>query len=325
MMRPPILSRRDWLALSTGTALAHLLPVFDAAAAPLTYTLKPKQLPDGIWMIAGAPEAITFENGGAIANIVIIDTPEGAVVVDTGPSKRYGEQLAAIAKNLTGKPVIRVYITHFHPDHAFGNQAFAAESIAAPQGVIDGLKAMGNDFSDAMYRIAGDWMRGTEVVLPTRATADGIEDIGGRKLRLLNLKGHTASDLAIFDEQSGQLIAGDLVFLDRAPTTPQANLAQWRESLQQLTNLKHERLIPGHGPAEENTRGLVQTKDWLDALEERISSAFERGLDMNEAMAEPLPAWMERIALARYEYQRSIMHFFPQLEAARLPSVGKRE
>jgi len=84
-------------------------------------------------MIAGRQEAITFENGGAIANITILDSSEGAIVVDTGPSRRYGEELAKIARDLTGKDVARVYLTHFHPDHVFGNQGFDAGKITAPE------------------------------------------------------------------------------------------------------------------------------------------------------------------------------------------------
>ena len=125
------------------TAAASFVPAFDLCAAPLTYDLKPQRLAEGIWMVPGAQEAINQTNGGAIANVIILDTRAGAVIVDTGPSRRYGEALAKLARKLTGKEIARVYLTHFHPDHVFGNQAFVADKIAAPKGVIDGLKAMG--------------------------------------------------------------------------------------------------------------------------------------------------------------------------------------
>lgn len=312
------------LAGLAGTAALPLLPMFDADAAPLAYKLVPEKLADGVWMVAGAQEAITKANGGAIANVVIIDSSEGAIVIDTGPSRRYGEALAALAKELTGKDVARVYLTHFHPDHVFGNQAFPAARIAAPQGVIDGLKQTGEDFASAMYHAAGDWMRGTEVVLPTKVVTNGPEDIGNRRLRLLTLRGHTASDLAIFDETSGLLFSGDLVFLDRAPTTPHANLERWRISLANLGGIPHQRLVPGHGPAEHGSRAIDQTREWLGAVEKQIRDAFDKGLDMTEAIALPLPAWTEKIALARYEYERTVMHLYPKLEAAKLPRVDTR-
>jgi len=317
-------SRRDVMAALSASAVAHLLPAFELEAAPLTYGLSAQRLDDGVWMIAGRQEAITQKNGGAIANIVIFDTSAGAVIVDTGPSRRFGEELSALATELTGKPVARVFLTHIHPDHVFGNQAFKPEALAATEGVVKGLKDMGEGYADAMYRAAGDWMRGTELVLPKSVVAAGVEDFGNRRLRLLTMRGHTASDLVIFDERSGFLVAGDLVFLDRAATTPNANLEHWKIALANLGGIPHRLLVPGHGPAENSTRGLDQTRQWIMMIEDTIRGAFDRGLDINEAAALPLPAWTEGIALARYEYERSLTHIYPKLEAERLPQVGGR-
>lgn len=322
--RPSDLSRRQVLALAAHGATLPYLAMFAAEAAPLGYTLRPKKLDEGLWMVAGAQEAITLQNGGAIANTVILDSRDGAILIDTGPSRRFGEDLVALAKALTGKDVARAYITHFHPDHAFGNQAVAASRIAAPQGVIDGLKQAGAAFSDAMYYIAQDWMRGTEVVLPEVAVSSGREDIGGRRLHLFSLSGHTASDLAIFDEGTGTLITGDLAFLDRAPTTPHAHVATWLENLKSLEAIESHRLVPGHGPAEQNKRALLQTRDWLAAIGDIITSSFEKGLDMLEAAKAPLPPSLAGLALARYEFERSVLHFYPKLESERLQAVGKK-
>lgn len=319
-----LVSRRRALTLLAATPMAAYLPAFDnVLAAPLSYTLRPQKLTDGIWMIPGAQQAITQQNGGAIANIVVLDTSEGAVIVDTGPSRRYGEALAALTKRLTGKDIARIYLTHFHPDHVFGNQAFDAQKIAAPQKVIDGLKDMGEGFADAMYRTAGDWMRGTELVLPGALVEGGVEDFGNRRIRALVMKGHTDADLVLYDETSGFMITGDLVFLDRAPTTPNADIERWRISLANLGGIPHKLIVQGHGPAEPGARGIEQTRKWLVAVNTIITSAFERGLSMTEAMAEPLPKWTEHIALARYEFERSVVHLYPKLEAARLPRVDE--
>jgi quinoprotein relay system zinc metallohydrolase 1 len=319
-----MLTRREALALIPAAAAAPLLAPLEAAAAPLVYSLKPSKLTEGIWILAGAQETITAKNGGAIANISILDTTAGAVIIDTGPSRRFGEALAALAKDLTGKNIARVYNTHFHPDHVLGNQAFAAETIAAPQGVVDGLKQLGNAFTDAMYHTAGDWMRGTEAVLPGTVLKTDVEDFGNRRIRPLAMRGHTASDLVLFDELSGFLFAGDLVFLDRAPTTPHADIERWRIALANLGGIPHARLIPGHGPPENNTRGLDQTRQWLETIEQIIRGAFEKGLSETEAIALTLPAWTDNVALARYEYERSVMHLYPKFESTRWPRVDTK-
>ena len=324
--RPALsVDRRGFLKSAGVAGGLAFLPMFALEAAPLRYSMKPVEIAPGAWMLTGVDEAITRENGGAIANITILDTSEGAVVIDTGPSRRYGVQLAETARELTGKPVVRAFITHFHPDHVFGSQAFGAKTLAAPAGVVEGLKRAGDDFASAMYYLAGDWMRGTEVVLPEQFVETGVEDIGQRRIRTLVLGGHTDCDLAIFDEASGLLIAGDLAFLDRAPTTPHADLPVWQASLKTLSETSFSGLVPGHGPMEMTPRALRQTGDWLKSIEELIGGAFDRGLDMNEAMQEPLPAWTQKIALARYEYERSVMHFYPKLEADLWPRVDRQD
>ena len=324
VIRPwPLVDRRAFIGAAGLAGALSFWPMFAAVSAPLRYNLKPVELAPGAWMLVGADEAITRANGGAIANITILDTSEGAVVIDTGPSRRYGEELNSLARQLTGKPVVRALLTHFHPDHVFGCQSFGADTLAAPKGVIDGLKQSGEDFATAMYYLAGDWMRGTELVLPQMIVESGHEDIGDRRLRYLVLEGHTDSDLAVFDERSGILIAGDLAFLNRAPTTPHADLPAWHRSLAKLSELPISKLVPGHGPAETTPLALRQTEQWLRMLEERVGNAFERGLSMTESMDEPLPAWTEKIALARYEYERSVMHLFPKLEADRWPRVDQ--
>ena len=320
-----MVTRRDVLKyLPAAAAMTSMLQAIEAAAAPLTYSLKPEKLTGGVWVIRGAQEAISQTNGGAIANISILDTTAGAVIIDTGPSHKFGDALSSVAKELTGKPVARVYNTHFHPDHVLGNQAFEPEKIAAPKGVVDGLKELGNAFADNMYRTAGDWMRGTEVVLPGTILTAEVEDFGNRRIRPMAMRGHTAADLVLFDELTGILFTGDLVFLDRAPTTPHADIERWRISLANLGGIPSALIVPGHGPAEASVRGIEQTRQWLEAVEHIIRDAFEKGLDVTEAIALPLPQWTEKVALARYEYERTVMHLFPKLEAARWPRVDHK-
>lgn len=293
-----------------------------AAAADSAYAIKPVAVTDGIWMIHGADEPMLFSNGGAIANIAIIATPVGTVLTDAGPSIRYGRALKTVAEQLTRQPVVRVYVTHLHPDHGMGIAAFDPAIVAALPGTIADMKRDGSGFSDALYRLLGDWMRGTDVVLPGRRIDQAAEDFGDRRLRLLALAGHSAADLALLDERTGTLIAGDLLFLDRAPSTPTADLNRWRESLSALATLPHKAAIPGHGPLDPTgQRAIDQTRDWIDWLDATLRQAASAGLDMVEAGDLPIPSRFAGMAAARYELQRSVSHLYPALEAELLPRV----
>jgi quinoprotein relay system zinc metallohydrolase 1 len=307
-------SRRQFVAGLAG------LPLLAAAPA---YRLAAQAVAPGVWVVRGADQPIAMQNGGAIANIGIIATSAGAVLIDAGPSHRYGEALGQLARRLTGGPVARVYITHLHPDHSFGASAFPASNVAATRGVADQVKGDAAGFSAGLYRLLGDWMRGTDVPEPLLPVAAGKVEIGGRVLRLLPLAGHSAADLAVLDEASGTLFTGDLVFHNRAPATPHADLARWRQALDTLAGLGQARVVPGHGPVDETpTTAIAQTRDWLDWLEGALAEAMEQGLTMVEAGELPIPPRFAGLAVARLELQRSVSHFWPALEAARVPKLA---
>jgi quinoprotein relay system zinc metallohydrolase 1 len=297
------------------------------AAAPLLaaapdYRLQAEAVAPGLWVVRGADAPIAMANGGAIANISIIATDAGAVLIDAGASHRHGAALAALARRLTGRPVARVYLTHLHPDHSFGASAFPAGVVAATPTVAAQVAGDAAGFSTGLYRLLGDWMRGTEVPAPGLVAADGPVVIGGRQLRLFTLAGHSASDLAVLDEATGTLITGDLVFHNRAPATPHADLARWRQALDRLAGLGQARVVPGHGPVDPTPgTAIAQTRDWLDWLEPALRSAFDAGLTMVEAGELSIPPRFAGLAVARLELQRSVSHFWPGLEAARLPRL----
>lgn len=299
-------------------ALAFQATFVAASAGELEYGLQPRQVAPDTYVLAGRNEDFDSHNGGNIANVGFIVTGAGVVVIDTGPSRRYGEQLRRAIASVTPKPVVKVLITHHHPDHFLGNQAFADVEIAALPATIEGIAQEGGGFTDNLYRLCGRWMEGTEPVTPVRSLQPGELEVGGHRLQLLALAGHTAGDLAVLDRTTGVLFAGDLAFLDRAPTTPHADLARWRASIESLSALAFTVLVPGHGEPATDPRALRQTRDWLAWVERTLREAAEGGLDMTEVLALPLPPQFSGMALAREEFARSVSHLYPALEAAAL-------
>ena len=309
-------------ALTVPVLAVSGLPV--PARARSDYAIRPVAVADGLWMIHGADAPIEPDNGGAIANIAIIDSPAGAILYDCGPSAAYARALRTVAEQVTGKTLARVYISHLHPDHGLGSGVFDPAIVAALPGTIRGMESEGRGYSDAMYRLLSDWMRGTELAVPGRAITQASEDFGGRRLRLIALSGHSAADLALVDERSGMMIAGDLVFHDRAPATPTADLAAWRASLDKLAAEPHGGLIPGHGPFDAGGKAAIaQTRDWIDWLDGAIRAAVASGMDMVEAGEIAIPSRFSTMAAARYEVQRSVSHLYPALEAALLPRIDE--
>ena len=295
------------------------------AAADMDYGLAPEKIADDTWVLTGRSEDFSFTNGGNIVNTAFIVTQAGVLVIDSGPSRAYGEQLRRAIARITRQPVVRVINTHHHPDHFLGNQAFAPDTLAALPGTIHGIHTEGGNFNDNMYRLAGDWMAGTEPVAPIHPLAAGPLELGGHQFELIALEGHTGADLAILDRSTGVLFAGDLVFHDRAPTTPHARLPAWQASLDTLEALPFRYIVPGHGPVAKDAGPIRQTRAWLGWLDHTLRQAADEGLDMTEALALPLPAEFRRLAVVDAEYRRSVGQLYPALEQQTLRTGKARE
>lgn len=292
-------------------------------AADQDYGLAPQPIADNTWVLVGRSEDFSFTNGGNIVNAAFIVTRDGVVVIDSGPSLAYGQQLRRAIARITDQPVKWVINTHHHPDHFLGNQAFDAATLAALPGTIKGIQSEGGAFNENMFRLAGDWMAGTEPVAPGRALAAGPLEIGGHHLELIALDGHTEADLVILDRTTGVLFAGDLVFHDRAPTTPHADIARWQASLSQLGKLSFKTLVPGHGPVSAGPAPIRQTSAWLAWLDNTLRQAADDGLDMTEVLALPMAPEFRKLAISQAEYHRSVGHLYPAYELKAL-SGGRR-
>lgn len=302
-----------WLGLAMGPAQAEL-----------SYDLQPRQIAEGVWLLEGSTDNFAQANGGNIVNIGFIETDDGVLVIDSGPSRRYGEALRRVIEQTTGKPVLQLLLTHHHPDHVLGNQAFSDVPIAALAGTRDLLREQGEALTENMYRLVGDWMRGTELLLPTQTLQAGELRIGQRRLRLLALRGHSGADLAIFDERSGVLFAGDLLFYQRALTTPGTpGLDAWLSDIEQLQALPWQQIVPGHGPIARDNAPFVQMRDYLGWLDQLLRRGAEQGAEMNELIRSPIPARFAGVSLSRYELIRSVSHLYPRYERAQLERVDR--
>ncbi|MCP1625078.1 quinoprotein relay system zinc metallohydrolase 1 [Pseudomonas nitroreducens] len=294
------------------------------ALADLQYHLQPRQIAEGTWLVEGSTDNFARDNGGAIVNVAFIDTGDGVLVIDTGPSRRYGEALRMLIQQTTGKPVRRVLLTHHHPDHVLGNQAFTDVPIGALAGTGKLLKEQGNAMAENMYRLVGDWMRGTEVVLPTETVTPGELQMGSHRFRLVGLRGHTGADLAILDETTGVLFAGDIVFYQRALTTPNSpGLDVWLGDIDTLQKLPWKLIVPGHGPIATDAAPFAQMRDYLGWLDSLMRDGIAQGADMNDLLRTPIPERFAGVSLTRYELIRSVSHLYPRYEQKALPRVDE--
>lgn len=279
------------------------------------YELKPEKIAENTYLVEGLTDNFSVENGGNVVNAAFVVTEAGVVVIDTGPSFSYGRALRSAIAEVTEQPVVQVFLTHHHPDHALGNQAFADVPIAALAGTQKLLQEQGDHMAENMYREVGDWMRGTEVQFATHIVGAEVINIGGHPFQLFVFTGHTGADLVLLDQRTGVLFAGDMLFYQRALATPNSpSLKTWLTDLERLQALPWRVIVPGHGPLAKDEQPFVQMHDYLTWLDRSLSDAARQGLDMNQVLRLPIPEQFASVNLTRYELIRTVSHLYPKYE-----------
>jgi quinoprotein relay system zinc metallohydrolase 1 len=316
-MRPAALRWLGFGVLGLFSAQAFAIDL-----ARLDYELQPRQIAPDTWVIEGAVDDFSRANGCNIINTAWVTTSAGTLLLNTGPSRLYGQQQRAALTRTSAQPVRRVINLNLHPDYFLGNQAWADVPTAALTGSRAGMQAEGKAYEDNLYRLCGDWMLGTEFAPAREDVQLGRFDWGGHALEWRRLEGHTKDDLVLIDHTTGVLFAGGLVFAERVPTLPHAHLPGWMASLRVIAKWIEQgdvkTVVPSHGPVHAGAHGVDQTLDWLGWLHERLQSSAQQGLDISEVLRLPIPERFERWAALRTEYARNVTSLYPSYETEQL-------
>ncbi len=167
------------------------------------------------------------ETTATLVNMYLVVGREKALLIDTGyPGNITPEDIKA----LTPLPLL-VVNTHAHPDHSGSNNAF--EKIYVHEADLDAAK-----------RYSG----GTELI-PIK---DGyVFDLGGKKLEVIGVPGHTPGSICLLDAQEKMLFGGDTANGETWMQITNIPLETYRKSMERLLKWKdrYEVLLPGHGEA----------------------------------------------------------------------------
>jgi quinoprotein relay system zinc metallohydrolase 1 len=288
----------------------------DPSKTSLNYGLKATRLAGGWYVIAGANDDFSQENGCNIINTGFYMDDSGVYVINTGTSRIYGEQQRALIDSISkNKPIRQVVALNLHPDYFLGNQAYPKDALAATKVTIQGIKAEAALYETNLYRLCGDWMKGTESVFPTNTISPAsLGNWGNKTIQAIELKGHTDSDLVLFDPESKLMWAGGLVFYKRIVTTPHAKLKPWIASLKKLQTMKPKVVVPSHGPVSWGSEAIDQTLDYLTWLDKRLTDAAAMGEELNEVMRKGAPERFRSFAAYPAEFYRNVTNLYPTYE-----------
>jgi len=233
--------------------------------------------------VAGNIYMLEGEGGNIAASV----GEDGIVIVDDQFAP-LAEKIQAALKNLkiTDKPVRFVINTHFHGDHAGGNEPFAkgGSTVIAQDNVRKRLETAGSSGNGSSMKF--DYKAAPKVALPVITfDHDVTVHLNGEDIRALHFPaGHTDGDAIIFFPKNNVVHMGDdfvrygFPFIDvTSGGSVQGMIAAMEQVSTQLP--PDVKVIPGHGALS----NLDDVRAFTKMLKE-TSAVVQKAIDEHKTM-----------------------------------------
>jgi len=249
-------------------ALAGLLFLgFAVAAEPV---LRSEKVGDGIFALIGPIGPRLPENLGLNANYGVIDTAQGAILIDSGASVEAAMLLESETKRLTGKPVRWVINTGSQDHRWLGNAYFQRQGaeIIALEKTAATQQRLGRGQVESLHSALGKQMAGTVPLVSARPSAGNLAklNLGGRLLELRYFADtHFPGDAVVWLPAERTVFAGDHIYVDRLlGILPESNAVTWLAAFGQIMQLAPRVIVPGHGAVCDVGKARRDSGDYLD-------------------------------------------------------------
>jgi glyoxylase-like metal-dependent hydrolase (beta-lactamase superfamily II) len=223
-------------------------------------------------------------------NVGIIVGSRATLVVDTGLGPRNGATIAREVQKLAKGSMLYLTTTHFHPEHASGDNGFPPGTILIRPAVQQQeMEARGAEFlqmfsgRSAQFKelLADVKLRKPDVLFDREVKLD----LGGVTARLMWLgSGHTRGDEVTFVEPDSVLLPGDIVENKLVPSMPNTDSSPsgWIAMLDKIEAMKPRFIVPDHGALGDGSL-VAKERAFLSDLRTRALELKRQGTSADDA------------------------------------------
>ncbi len=261
-----------------------------AVPVPPVVSGTPEEVADGVFVIADGRVPL-------VPNVGVVVGERAALVVDTGMGPGNGLVVREAARKLAGERALFLTLTHFHPEHGYGAQAFrGAATIVYNREQHEEFLQKARPYLDMFRGMGGgvaEQLEGVEFVDPHVVYEGAADlDLGGKVVQLRTWgTAHSRGDQTVFLPDEGVLFAGDLVenrFFPILPFFPPHDTdvdgGGWIGVLDELERLDPRIVVPGHG--EISDAGVIaDVREYLNLLRNETERLAGEGNDADAIVA----------------------------------------
>lgn len=275
-----------WLRFATVMILLSLQAFAPARAVEVRF----EPVAPDVFAFVGETGGRSWSNEGLNANIGLVVTSQGAILIDSGATAQSAKKIHAAARTVTSQPVKWVINTGGQDHRWIGNSYFQSQGILtiAHAAARSDMMARGGDHLAALKATLKERAEGTMISLPEQwiEGTDARLQLGDTVLELRHRGGgHTPGDMMVWLPQKKLLFTGDIVYVDRMlGVIPVSNTRAWLAAFQVVEDLNPTVIIPGHGQVTKLTQARAHTRDYLIALRAHMKKAVDDGTDISTAI-----------------------------------------
>lgn len=246
-------------------------------------TLSVHKVTDSVYALVGELGQRNKSNLGNNATFGVVLTSDGVVLIDAGGTRKGAEQIHALLKTITNKPVVMVINTGGQDQRWLGNGYFKNQGakVVASNTAVKDQKARFNDQITALENFVGkEGISGTKDVYADKTFESSLNlEIGGQTFELKHSgPAHTPGDIYVWLPDKKIVFTGDIVYTERILVVgPMSNSRSWLESFREIERLDPQHVIPGHGKPTTIQKARADTFDYLMELRKKIWNFTKNG------------------------------------------------
>lgn len=280
------------------------------------YHLKPYNISEGIDCFFGLPSQVSESNGGNMINSCYIETSEGYVVIDSGPTYSYAQQAYELMKKKKKLAVKYVIDTSVNEVHVLGNEFYKklGAKILAPQGYEKYFEE--NKTLVLKNQISKDAFSNTRVVPIDRAIAkDEVLKFSHMQLEIKLLEGDNRH-LYIYIKDKAIVFTGDFIFNNRlVPIAKNRLVNKWLKEIEKIEALKWSDLISSHGYMTRRS-ALKNTKSYLSLLQIEILKRIKKHESRADIIDNVKLASFEKMKFYEIWHRKNVAKVYSELLAS---------